>query len=322
MSILKTKLTELLGIELPILGGTMMDLSTAEFVAPISEAGALGIIASAIYKDYDQFQDDLKRTKDLTAKPFGVNINLFPMMQKLDNFKYLELMAEEGVNIVETSGFAPPEDLIAAIHDHGFTWLHKCVGVRYAKKAQKLGAHGITVVGYENGGATGNLNVTTLVLVPSVVDAVDVPVVGGGGVVDGRTLLAVLALGAAGAIVGTRIVLAEECPIHKDLKTALVESNELSTDVIMRSLGFAHRVWMNEPAKQAKEVEDKGGGIEVMYPLVSGEACRKMYETGDITAGCMSVGQGIGLVHKVMPVKEIFAEMAEEAQRIYAELSS
>jgi len=321
VSILNTRLTELLGIELPIIGGTMMDLSTADFVAPISEAGALGITASAIFKDYGKFRDDLRRTKDLTDKPFGVNINLFPMMQKLDNFQYLEIMAEEGVKVVETSGFAPPEDLIARIHEYGFTWLHKCVGVRYARKAAKLGAHAITVVGYENGGATGNLNVTTLVLVPSTVDAVDVPVIGGGGVVDGRTLLAVLALGASGAIVGTRLLLTEECPIHPDLKAALLEATELDTDVIMRSVGFAHRVWMNEPAKLAAEVEKQGGGIAEIYPFVSGDACRRMYQSGEVDVGCMSVGQGIGLVHGVKPVKDVLGEMVEEAQRLHAELA-
>ena len=173
----------------------------------------------------------------------------------------------------------------------------------------------------ENGGATGNLNVTTLVLVPSTVDAVDVPVIGGGGVVDGRTLLAVLALGASGAIVGTRLLLTEECPIHPDLKAALLEATELDTDVIMRSVGFAHRVWMNEPAKLAAEVEKQGGGIAEIYPFVSGDACRRMYQSGEVDVGCMSVGQGIGLVHGVKPVKDVLGEMVEEAQRLHAELA-
>lgn len=318
---IKTRLTELLGIELPILGGTMMDLSTASFVAAISNAGALGIIASAIYKDEGKFRDDLKAVHDATDKPFAVNINLFPMMEKLDNFRYLDIMAEEGVRIVETSGFSPPGDIVARIKHHGMTWLHKCVGVRYAQKAEKLGADAVTVVGYENGGATGNLNVTTLVLVPSTVDAVKIPVVGGGGVVDGRTLLAVLSLGAAGAIVGTRLMLTDECPIHPNLKKALLEATELDTDVIMRSVGFAHRIWMNPPARKVAEIEARHGGIEELYPLVSGDAARRMYETGDLESGTVSCSQGIGLIREIKPLREALLDMVHEAEALHARLS-
>jgi len=317
----KTRLTDLLGIELPILGGTMMDLSTAAFVADISEAGALGILASAIYKDYALFRADLKKVKELTDKPFAVNINLFPMMQKLDNFQYLEIMAEEGVRIVETSGFAPPEDVIAKINELGFTWLHKCVGVRYAKKAEKLGADAVTVVGYENGGATGNLNITTLVLVPSTVDALDIPVVGGGGVVDGRTLAAVMALGASGAIVGSRLLLTEECPIHPDLKRALADATETDTDIIMRSVGFAHRVWLNDPALMAREVEREGGGIAEIYPFVAGDNCRRMYQSGELSHGVMSVSQAVGLMHEIKPLKDVLQEMVQGAREVAAGLA-
>lgn len=317
---MKTKVTELLGIKYPILGGTMMDLSMAPFVTAISEAGALGIIASAIYKDHDQFRDDLKAVKDGTDKPFAVNINLFPMMQRLDNFKYLEIMADEGVTILETSGFAPPADLIGAAKEHGFTWMHKCVGVRYAIKAEKMGADAVTVVGYENGGATGTLNIATLVLVPSTVDALEVPVVGGGGVVDGRTLLAVMSLGAQGVIVGTRLLLSDECPIHDNLKQALLKANELDTDIVMRSVGFAHRVWMNKASKTVAEIEARGGGIDEIYPHVAGSATKKLYEEGDIDMGSLSCSQGIGLIRKVMPLKDIMAEMMAEAEAIHNRL--
>jgi len=318
--VIKTALTELLGIETPIIGGTMMDLSMAPFVSATCEAGALGILASAIYKDYDHFRDDIKAVKDATDKPFGVNINLFPAMQKLDNVRYLEIMAEEGVAVVETSGFAPPEELLGIFRDAGLIWLHKCVGVRYARKAEKLGAHGVTVVGYENGGATGNLNLGTMVLVNATVDALDIPVIGGGGVVDGKSLLAVLALGAAGAIVGTRLLLSEECPVHPDLKAALCAAKETDTDVIMRSVGFAHRIWMNEPAKKVRELEAQGAGLADIYPYVSGRAAKKMYDTGDIEAGTVSVSQGIGLIREVKPLKDIIDEMVAEAEAVHAGL--
>ncbi|MFA5786661.1 MAG: nitronate monooxygenase [Actinomycetota bacterium] len=318
----KTKLTEMLGIERPIIGGTMMDLSTPEFVAAISEAGALGILASAMFpKSYDDFRAAVRAVKERTSKPFGVNINLFPMMEKLDNLQYLDISVEEGVRVIETSGFTPPEDLAAQIKERGLTWMHKCVGVRYAKKAESMGADAVTVVGYENGGATGNLNVATLILVPSTVDALKIPVVGGGGVVDGRTMLAVLSLGAAGVIVGTRLMLSEECPLHLKVKEALLGATELDTDVVMRSVGFAHRVWMNTPAKKTAEIEARGGSIEEIYPFVSGKAARQMYETGDIEVGTVSCSQGVGLIHDVKPVRAILDEMESEAKRIHDGLS-
>ena len=318
----KTKITELLGIEYPIIGGTMMDLSLAPFVAAISNAGALGVIASAVFKDPEELRKELRKTKDLTDKPFAVNINLFPMLAPPDNKAFLDVIREEGVSIIETSGHSAPVDLVTLFKEYGITWIHKCVGVKFAKKVVALGADAVTVVGYENGGATGNLNVTTMVLVPSVVDAVNVPVIGGGGVADGRGLYAVLSLGAEAAIVGSRFVLSEECPVHINLKKALVEATELDTDIIMRSIGFAHRVWFNEPAKKTAEIEKNGGGFEDILPLVAGKAAKAMYETGDINAGVISMSQGIGLAKKIMPMKDIVQEMMEEATRIHKRLSS
>ena len=316
------KITELLGTELPIIGGTMMDISRAPFVAAMSEAGACGILCSAHFLEEDTFRNDLKEIQDATDKPFGVNINLFPMMRKLDNLRYIEIMVEEGVKIVETSGFSPPRDLVDAIKSAGMTWMHKCVGVRYARKAEAMGADAITVVGYQNGGATGNLNVATMVLVPSTVDAVDVPVIGGGGIVDGRTMLAAFALGASGVIVGTRLMLSEECPIHPNLKDALVAADELDTDIIMRPAGFAHRIWMNAAAKKVAELEKEGRGADIaaIYPYVSGESAKKMFDTGDLDVGTVSCSQGIGLIKEIKPVRDILQDMMAEAHTTRAQV--
>ncbi|HEY3357959.1 MAG TPA: nitronate monooxygenase, partial [Polyangia bacterium] len=171
------------------------------------------------------------------------------------------------------------------------------------------------------GGATGNLNVTTLVLVPATLDAVKVPVIAGGGIVDGRTLAAGFALGASGAVVGSRLLLSEECPIHPNLKQALAAATELDTDVVMRSVNFPHRVWLNAPAKKVVELEARKAGIEEIYPLVSGEAAHRMYTTGDLDAGTISCSQAIGLVHEVKPVRAIFHDMLAEAHRIHAALA-
>ena len=191
----------------------------------------------------EDFRKEVRKVKDLTDKPFAVNLNLFPAMRQLDNREYLEVILEEEIRIVETSGHKAPEELAKDLKNQGLTLVHKCVGVRYALKAESIGADAVTVVGYENGGATGVLDVTTLCLIPRVVDALRVPVIGGGGVADGRGFLALLALGAQAVIIGTAALVAEECPIHPNLKRALLGATELDTVIVMRSIQNSHRVW-------------------------------------------------------------------------------
>jgi nitronate monooxygenase len=195
------------------------------------------------------------------------------------------------------------------------TWIHKCVGIRYAKKAVSLGTDIITVVGYENGGATGKLDIGTMVLVPAVVDAVDVPVIGGGGVSDGRGVLAVLALGAQGVIMGTRLMATKECPIHDNLKQALLGACELDTMLIMRSIGATHRVWANAAAQKCAAIEKDGGSFEEVLSVVAGDKARQMYANGDINVGVISCGQGVGLVHDIPTVEELFQRIMTEAEQ-------
>jgi len=251
----KTRVTEKLGIQYPIVGGTMMWVTTPEFTAAISNAGGLGVLASALYKSADAFAQAVDRLMDLTDKPFAVNLNFFPVMVPIDNNEYLDVMIKKGVKIVETSGHHAPEELSARFKEAGMTWIHKCVGLRYALKVQDMGADMITVVGYENGGATGKLDIGTMVLVPRIAEAVRVPVIGGGGISDGRGFLAALALGAQGVIIGTRLLATQEAPIHPRVKEALVEASELDTMLILRSLGATHRAWINAAAKKCLELE-------------------------------------------------------------------
>ncbi|MBU2514930.1 nitronate monooxygenase family protein [bacterium] len=311
---IKTKITELLGIKYPIVGGTMMSISTADFVAAISNAGGLGVLASAIYKSKEEFEKAIDRILGLTDKPFAVNINLFPGMQLIDNNVYIDVMQEKGVKIVETSGHAAPSDLCVRFKESGMTWIHKCVGLRYALKAESLGADAVTVVGYENGGATGKLDIGTLVLIPTVVDGVKIPVIGGGGISDGRGLAAVLALGAQAAILGSSLLVTQECPIHDNLKQALLNASELDTKLVMRSIGATHRVWANAAAQKCAEVEASGGSFEDVINIVSGEKSRKMYEKGDLDAGIISCGQGIGLVKEKPTVQEFFDRIVHQAE--------
>ncbi len=317
---LKTKITEMLGIQYPIIGGAMMWISTAEYVAAMSEAGGMGIIASANYKSKDAFDQAISRMKSLTRKPFGVNINLFPAMTQIDNNEYIDVMADHGLKIVETSGHHAPENLVGRFKDLGMTWIHKCVGARYAQKVEAMGADIVTVVGYENGGATGRLDLGTLVLIPIVVDAVKVPVIGGGGVSDGRGLAAVLALGAQGAIMGTRLLATQEAPIHDQIKQALVQASELDTMLIMRSLNATHRVLANEAAKKCAALEDSKADFMQIYEVIKGENAKKMFDDGDVNAGILACGQGVGLVHDIPTIQELFRRIMDEAESVIKRL--
>ncbi len=319
---MQTKITRILGIKYPIIGGTMMSISKADFVAAISNAGGLGILASAIYATREEFAAAIDRIKQLTDKPFAVNINLFPSMRPIDNNDYVDILVEKGVKIVETSGHSAPEELCARFKDAGMTWIHKCVGIRYAKKVEKMGADIVTVVGYENGGATGKLDIGTLVLVPAIKDAVNLPVIGGGGVSDGRGVTALLALGAEAVIIGTRLLVTKECPIHDNIKNALCDASELDTMLVMRSIGATHRVWNNAAAQKCLKIEDADQGFEAIIDAVAGEKARKMFNQGDLDSGILALGQTIGLIHDIPTVKELFDRIMEDAQKIVKQLGN
>jgi len=317
----ETAITKLFGVRYPIVVGAMMNLSCAEMVAAASNAGALGILASSNFPTGEQFRDELRRLRDMTDRPFAVNLNFFPSRRPVDNRDYLDILSDEGVKIIETSGHKAPEDLARQIKKAGIVLVHKCVGVRYALKAQSIGADAVTVVGYENGGATGALDITTLCLVPRVVDALDVPVIGGGGVADGRGFLAVLALGAQGVIMGTPFLAAEECPIHTNLKKALLDATELDTMIVMRSIQNSHRVWVNETARKVAELDASHAGLQEIVQMASGNRARKMYQEGDLNAGVMACGQGVGLVRKIRPMKDIIEEIVHEADDLRRKLA-
>jgi NADH:quinone reductase (non-electrogenic) len=312
----QTRVTDLLGIKYPIVGGTMMWISTPEFTASISNAGGLGVLASAMYSSSEEFAAAVDRLLDLTDKPFAVNLNLFPAMRPIDNNEYLDVLLRKGIKIVETSGHSAPEELCARFKKAGLTWIHKCVGLRYAVKVQEMGADIVTVVGYENGGATGRLDIGSLVLIPTVADALRIPLIGGGGVSDGRGFLAVLALGADGVIMGTRLLLTQEAPIHQNLKDALRQASELDTMLVLRSVGSTHRVWVNPASKKCSELESCNAELPELLAVAGGEKAKLMYSEGDVTAGIISCGQGVGMAHDIPTVQELFDRIISQAEQL------
>ncbi|MHA2272324.1 MAG: NAD(P)H-dependent flavin oxidoreductase [Candidatus Hodarchaeales archaeon] len=318
---LQTKVTEMLKIRYPIIAGTMMNITDPQFVAACSNAGGLGILASAMYQSPDDLRTAIQETQSLTDKPFAVNVNLFPMLQPVNQLDYINVIIDEGITVIETSGHKAPEEYIPIFKEAGAIWIHKCAGVRYAKTAARLGADMVTVVGYENGGATGRLDIGTLVMIPSVVDAVDIPVIGGGGISDGRGLIAALALGAGAVILGTRMMATTECPIHANLKQEFIKATESDTVLIMRSVGATHRVWNNQAAQNVLELETKKAEPGDIFQAAAGAIAKEMYETGETGLGIVSCGQGTGLIYDIVPVQELFDRIMKEAETICRGLS-
>jgi len=319
---LKTKVTEMLGCKYPIIAGTMARISNPEFTAAASNAGACAVLASANYQSPDELRDAIKKTQSLTKQPFAVNINLFPALMPQEKLvEYVDATLDEGVKIIETSGHKAPEDLVPKFKEGGAIWIHKCAGVRYAVKGASLGANMVTVVGYENGGATGTLDIGTLVMTPSVVDAIDVPVIAGGGISDGRGVAAVLALGAEGVIMGTRMMATKECPIHDNLKQAFVQAAETDTSLVMRSIRNTHRMWRNKAAQQIIELEAQKAPLNTIIQAASGQKAEKMYREGDIDAGMVSCGQGVGLIKDIPSVKELLDRIMTEAEEVIGRLN-
>jgi len=316
----KTRITELFGIEHPIVGGCMMHISGPEFVAAISNAGAMGMMASAMFDTQEKFRQAVRRVKSLTDKPFGVNLSLFPALRPIDNDLYVDVILDEGVPVVETSGQRPPAEMLARLRASGVKTMHKCVSARHALSAQKAGVDAVTVFGSEGGGHIGELGLSTMALVPRAADLLEIPLLAAGGIADGRGLLAALALGADGVTVGTRLLVTEECPIHENLKQALIGATEMDTLPILGSLHNTLRAWKNPAALKVAELEARQADMWEILPIVAGTESRHMYEEGDVEAGVIACSQSIGIVGQIKPVADVIEEMVREAVEIHGRL--
>ena len=313
----RTRVTELLDIEHPIVGGCMMHISGPEFVAAVSNAGALGILPSAMFHSQEAFRAAVRRTRALTGRPFGVNLSLFPALRPIDNDLYVAVILDEGVPVVETSGQRPPEEMVARLKAAGIKTMHKCVSVRHALSAQRAGVDAITIFGTEGGGHIGELGLTTMVLVPRAADALDVPLLAAGGIADGRGFLAALALGAEGVTIGTRLLVTRECPIHDNLKQALLAATEQDTLPILGSLHNTVRAWKNAAALRVAKMEAEQGDMWQILPLVAGTETKRMLAEGDIDAGVISCSQSIGLVSQIEPVAGVIEGLVRQAATIH-----
>ena len=318
----KTRITEMLDIEYPIIQGGMMWLSTAELAAAVSNAGGFGIIAALTYRSGEGLKEAIRQCKDLTDKPFGVNVSMLPDLatdEKIEEF--FDAIVEEGVMAVETAG-RNPEPYLPKLKEAGIKVIHKVPAVRHAQRTEKIGVDAVTIVGFECAGHPGMDDVTTFVLVQKAAHELGIPVIAGGGICDAKGFVAALALGAEGVLMGTRFMLTHECWAHQRIKGQLLRATELDTMIIERSINNAARVIKNQAALRAFEMEERGATLEELLTVISGQVGLKAFQEGDIDAGVIACGQVVGVIDSLKSVKEVIDEIVDNAHDIYRRLGN
>jgi NAD(P)H-dependent flavin oxidoreductase YrpB (nitropropane dioxygenase family) len=315
---MKTKITELFGIQYPIIQGGMMWVGRAELASAVSNAGGLGMLTALTQPTPEALKDEIERCRSMTDKPFGVNITILPSINPPPYQEYAQAIIDSGVKIVETAGRSP-EDFLPAFKEAGIKVIHKCTSVRHALKAEKIGCEAVSVDGFECAGHPGEDDVTNLVLLPAAARKLSIPMVASGGIGTGSQMAAALALGAEGINMGSRFVATVEAPVHENMKRAMVEADERQTTLMFRSLRNTARVFKNSISEEVVSIEAKHGETDFaeLQPLVSGARGRgHCIEGGDIDGGVWSVGQVIGLIDDIPTCKVLVERMVSEAEDI------
>jgi NADH:quinone reductase (non-electrogenic) len=318
----ETRLTELLHIRYPIIQGGLHWIATARLASAVSEAGGLGMISSLSFPDRESLKKEIRLLRENTRKPFGVNLSMLPELTEGDRTaEILEVILEEKVPVVETSGRSP-EPFIQKLKQQGVKLIHKVPSVRFAQKAQSIGADAVTIVGFECGGHPGMDDVTSMVLVPKAAETLKIPVIAGGGIANGRGFLAALALGAEGVVMGTRFVATHECPAHSQVKERFVEARETDTMMIQRSIRNAVRALRNEAAEKTIAMERKGASLDELMSVISGQMSLGAYVNGNLDAGIIPCGQCVGLIHEIKTARQVIEDTIREAGAILQNLNS
>ena len=316
---MKTQITELFGIEHPIIQGGMHFVGFAELAAAVSNAGGLGIITGLTQGTPEKLDVEIKKCQALTDKPFGVNLTFLPSMTPPDYPGLIEVIIKNGVKVVETAG-RNPAVYMPAMKDAGIKVIHKCTSVRHSIKAQDIGCDAVSVDGFECGGHPGEDDIPNFILLPRAADELDIPFVASGGMADARSLVAAMALGAEGMNMGTRFIATEDAPVHQNVKEAIVNASELDTRLIMRSLTNTERV-LNNPAVESLIAKEKALGDDLKFEDIIDEVAGvypKVMMDGEPEAGAWSCGMVAGLVSDIPTVKELIDRIMSEAEEIIA----
>jgi NADH:quinone reductase (non-electrogenic) len=314
---LKTRITELLGIEHPIIQGGMHYVGFAELAAAVSNAGGLGIITGLTQKTPELLAKEIAKCREMTDKPFGVNLTFLPTFAKPPYPEYIRAIIEGGIKVVETAG-RNPEPYMPYLKAAGIKVIHKCTSVRHSLKAEAIGCDAVSVDGFECGGHPGEDDIPNFILLPRAAEELKIPFVASGGMADGRSLVAALALGADGINMGTRFIATKEAPVHENVKRAIVAASELDTRLIMRPLRNTERVLMNQGVKEILEIEREKGAalkIEDIHDKVAG-IYPKVMTDGEMEAGAWSCGMVAGLIHDVPSCQELIDRIMREADEI------
>ncbi len=318
---IKTRITEMFGIEHPILQGGMQWLARAELVSAVSNAGGLGFLTAVSCCSANELREEIAKTRDLTDKPFGVNISMLPVLMPGDlTNAFVDVVCEEGIPVVETAG-RNPEPYVAKLKSAGVKLIHKVPAVRFAEKAASVGVDAVTVVGFECGGHPGMDDVPSLIVLPKAAKALNIPVIAAGGFCDGRSLIAALALGAEGVLMGTRFMASKESPMHDNFKQWMVEAQETDTLMVERSIRNAARIMKNDAAQTVVRMEAEGATLQDLLPVIAGSVGREAYFSGDINLGTIACGQVVGRIHEIGTIKEIIDGIMAEAEQIIARLN-
>ena len=316
---MKTQITELFGIEHPIIQGGMHFVGFAELAAAVSNAGGLGIITGLTQGTPEKLDAEIKKCQALTDKPFGVNLTFLPSMTPPDYPGLIEVIINNGVKVVETAG-RNPAVYMPAMKEAGIKVIHKCTSVRHSIKAQDIGCDAVSVDGFECGGHPGEDDIPNFILLPRAADELDIPFVASGGMADARSLVAAMALGAEGMNMGTRFIATEDAPVHQNVKEAIVNASELDTRLIMRSLTNTERV-LNNPAVESLMAKEKALGDDLKFEDIIDEVAGvypKVMMDGEPEAGAWSCGMVAGLVSDIPTVKELINRIMSEAEDIIA----
>ncbi|MCG2625149.1 nitronate monooxygenase family protein [Bradyrhizobium sp. WYCCWR 13023] len=314
---MKTAITELFGIEHPIIQGGMHFVGFAELAAAVSNAGGLGIITGLTQKTPELLAKEIARCRDMTDKPFGVNLTFLPTFAAPPYPEYIAAIVEGGIKAVETAGRSP-EQYMPALKAAGIKVIHKCTSVRHSLKAERIGCDAVSVDGFECGGHPGEDDIPNMILLPRAAEELKIPFVASGGMADGRSLVAALSLGAAGMNMGTRFIATKEAPVHQNVKNALVAATELDTRLIMRALRNTERVLKNANVDRLLEIERTKGDkltIDDIHDQVAGVYPKIMLE-GQMDAGAWSCGMVAGLIHDIPSCKELVDRIMAEAEQI------
>jgi nitronate monooxygenase len=317
---MKTQLTEMLGIEHPIVQGGMHFVGLAELAAAVSNAGGLGVITGLTQRTPELLAKEIARCREMTDKPFGVNLTFLPTVSSPDYPGYIKAIIEGGVKVVETAG-NNPQKYLPALKEAGVKVIHKCTAVRHALKAEAIGCDAVSVDGFECGGHPGEDDVPNFILLPRAADVLKIPFLASGGMADGRSLVAALAMGADGINMGTRFIATQEAPVHQNVKDAIVGASELDTRLVMRPLRNTERVLTNQAVERLLEKEKTLGAnlkFEDILPEVAG-VYPKIMQEGTMDAGAWSCGMVAGLIHDVPTVKDLIDRIMAEAHGIINE---